>query len=232
MTDLHGTAHGKLSTYNKGCRCDSCREVKAAASREFYLRHRERLRARNLARYYANAEQAKAQAQRWQRANREKVRGYVAKWTAKNPDWERQWVAANPDKVAAKTRRYNQSEKGRDYYRRWQRDNADRVKAAGDKWRKANPDKVRQRGATQRFKRRGAETFRVTPNDWRRLCLRYDNACCYCGSTKPLTQDHVIPLSRGGRHSIGNIVPACLSCNSSKNNRLIVEWRAGRRRAA
>lgn len=37
--------------------------------------------------------------------------------------------------------------------------------------------------------------------------------------------DHVVPISRGGANSIGNIVAACGSCNSSKNDRLLTEWR-------
>lgn len=38
-----------------------------------------------------------------------------------------------------------------------------------------------------------------------------------------LTMDHVIPLSRGGDHSIDNIVPSCFSCNASKGNKLLSE---------
>ena len=36
-----------------------------------------------------------------------------------------------------------------------------------------------------------------------------------------LTQDHVIPLSKGGQHIKENIVPACPSCNSKKGNRML-----------
>lgn len=52
------------------------------------------------------------------------------------------------------------------------------------------------------------------------------NSCCYyCGSYVDISIDHVIPVSRGGRHSIGNLVAACKPCNSSKNNRTVMEWR-------
>ncbi len=36
--------------------------------------------------------------------------------------------------------------------------------------------------------------------------------------------DHVIPLSRGGKHALDNVVPACRGCNTSKNDRLPSEW--------
>lgn len=63
--------------------------------------------------------------------------------------------------------------------------------------------------------------------EWRRILKRSRGRCAYCGLRRVLTMDHVVPLSRGGRHSIGNVVAACGSCNSSKNSRLLVEWRKG-----
>ena len=43
--------------------------------------------------------------------------------------------------------------------------------------------------------------------------------CHYCGKTfkpKELTMDHVVPISRGGKSTKGNIVPCCKECNSKK----------------
>jgi len=47
--------------------------------------------------------------------------------------------------------------------------------------------------------------------------------CHYCGSKvgiKNLTMDHVIPLSRGGRSTKGNLVPCCKQCNTAKQSDL------------
>lgn len=49
--------------------------------------------------------------------------------------------------------------------------------------------------------------------------------CTYCPDPAT-TIDHVIPLTRGGDNYEGNLTPACRPCNSSKGNRLNVEWRA------
>ncbi|KYG79648.1 HNH endonuclease [Roseivirga seohaensis] len=43
--------------------------------------------------------------------------------------------------------------------------------------------------------------------------------CQYCGSTKSLTLDHVIPKSRGGKSSWQNLVAACYKCNSMKGDK-------------
>jgi hypothetical protein len=37
--------------------------------------------------------------------------------------------------------------------------------------------------------------------------------------------DHVIPLAKGGRHTIGNVLPVCGYCNSTKHSLLLVVWR-------
>ncbi len=47
--------------------------------------------------------------------------------------------------------------------------------------------------------------------------------CHYCGRNvgiKNLTMDHVVPLSRGGRSTKGNLVPCCKKCNTAKQSDL------------
>ena len=70
----------------------------------------------------------------------------------------------------------------------------------------------------------------ITAKDIVRMIGRLDGRCFYCGSLpEHLEIDHVVPLSRGGRHAIGNLVPACRPCNRAKHARFVVEFRYGRR---
>jgi 5-methylcytosine-specific restriction endonuclease McrA len=39
--------------------------------------------------------------------------------------------------------------------------------------------------------------------------------------------DHVVPLSRGGRTTKGNVTPVCKTCNTAKKQKLLMEWREG-----
>ena len=47
---------------------------------------------------------------------------------------------------------------------------------------------------------------------------RDNNSCQYCGSTRHLTIDHVVPKCRGGGDTWENLVVACSSCNTKKGN--------------
>jgi 5-methylcytosine-specific restriction endonuclease McrA len=51
--------------------------------------------------------------------------------------------------------------------------------------------------------------------------------CHWCGGSFPkeeLTMDHVVPITRGGMSSRGNLVPACKECNNRKKYLLPMEW--------
>lgn len=48
---------------------------------------------------------------------------------------------------------------------------------------------------------------------------RDNNTCQYCGSTRSLTIDHVIPRSRGGDSSWTNVTLACSTCNTRKGSK-------------
>lgn len=51
--------------------------------------------------------------------------------------------------------------------------------------------------------------------------------CQYCGQEKPpseLQPDHVVPVSKGGQHSIDNLVTSCVSCNAKKRDIDAIEF--------
>ena len=74
------------------------------------------------------------------------------------------------------------------------------------------------------FNRKTLLAEQYTPDEWHEKVAEYDFSCAYCGATVSITCDHIVPLSKGGRNIIDNIVPACLSCNSSKNASDVIEW--------
>jgi 5-methylcytosine-specific restriction endonuclease McrA len=64
--------------------------------------------------------------------------------------------------------------------------------------------------------RKKAKEMRAT-NWWQEQLNR--GICHYCGkkfAPEELTMDHIVPLSRGGKSTKGNIVPCCKECNNDK----------------
>ena len=64
----------------------------------------------------------------------------------------------------------------------------------------------------------------VSSKDWNIILDKFDNTCVYCGTLTDLTKDHIIPISKGGKHEISNLAPACKTCNSSKSDISLDEW--------
>ena len=67
-----------------------------------------------------------------------------------------------------------------------------------------------------------ADTYTVA--EWLHTVELFDNSCAYCGAKHNLTMDHIVPISKGGKNVFTNIVPACKSCNSSKNSSELIAW--------
>ena len=64
----------------------------------------------------------------------------------------------------------------------------------------------------------------LSPTEWAALVEAWAG-CAYCGATgRPLQKDCVLALSRGGRYTFLNVVPACASCNASKCNDEVTGW--------
>lgn len=61
---------------------------------------------------------------------------------------------------------------------------------------------------------------------------RQGNVCAYC--KQPCTglpdPEHVMPLSRGGRNDMSNLVAACRPCNADKCDLTLAEWATDRKR--
>ena len=85
--------------------------------------------------------------------------------------------------------------------------------------------RTRKARAARRRKRRMASVEHdLTDEQWTAIQAAWAG-CAYCGATdKSLQRDCVLPLSRGGRYTLDNIVPACGSCNASKCNDEVTGW--------
>ena len=193
----------------------------ALTSAERQRRYRERLgadvvRERRHAHYLANKDKVAEQSKAWAAANPDKVLEKAARYRESHPERVKEAQAKYSAKPESSLRyvRYRASGKG---------------KAYKQAWKAVNPERVRMQGladnARRRARKAGNGVFEITPKDMRRLLAQ---RCAECDGPGEHV-DHIIPVSRGGRHSIGNLQMLCAPCNHNKHNKLTVEWRARKR---
>jgi 5-methylcytosine-specific restriction endonuclease McrA len=83
---------------------------------------------------------------------------------------------------------------------------------------------ARSRYAKRRRRRVALADNDLTATQWATLVEAW-GGCAYCrAETGPLQRDCVLPISRGGRYTLENVVPACASCNASKHNDEVTGW--------
>lgn len=80
------------------------------------------------------------------------------------------------------------------------------------------------RAARRRKRRLSLVVNDLTTDQWDALREAW-GGCAYCGvSGVPVQRDCLLPVSRGGRYTLSNVVPACASCNTSKWNTEVTTW--------
>ena len=168
-------------------------------------------------------QRAEYNRQYWRRKHEECLanqRCYLRQWRKKHPEENRErqheYRKAHPDAV----RRYEEE---------YRRNHQGQIATRAAKYRQTENGRAKGRGARSRRRARLAGLMcSLTEFQWQAALSYFDNCCAYCGASNVvLAQEHVVPLTRGGAYIAANIVPACKSCNSSKNDASLDEWASG-----
>lgn len=195
--------HGSSSGYSHhGCRCDVCVEAKRARDRDYY----ERTRGDRARKVVLSPEER----------SRKAVERTIA------------WRKANPDKDKAQRERHrdNHREQRREdslarYYKQME-ENPEKVRQQRREWKRTDKGRAYQRVAN--YRRRSLPMSKEVRDWW----LEQRNAvCAYCQLAMATEIDHIVPVTKGGTNDRDNLVPACRSCNASKNDKTLTEWMEG-----
>jgi len=121
-----------------------------------------------------------------------------------------EWNKKNPEKAKKIQKDYRER-------------NREKVRMAQKKWARLNTNKIREYSRKRRNSKFNAKGFH-TQGEWELLKRQYGFICQSCNKSEPiikLTEDHIIPLSKGGTDYIDNIQPLCGSCNCKKHTKII-----------
>ena len=191
--------------------------------RKHWSENSEKYRAEKRKRYEENKPEILAKNRAYHLRHRDKTLQYL-----------RGYHRANRDRFVARSR---------DYYA----ENKVELLAKGKQYREENQEVIRERRKGYRTSLQNKMLKKAADNRRRtrkknnhavmysrdELSLRLDafsSCCAYCKATldiavpRQLTWDHFIPIVSGGPDCMGNLVPACHFCNSSKSDRDPWEW--------
>lgn len=112
-------------------------------------------------------------------------------------------------------------EKARSYDLAYRHNNPDSIRRKRQRFKQQHPERSRADSAIRRARKAAAPVIDYTAAQWHEQQEVQDHRCSYCGKRRKgkLTQDHIIPLSKGGSHTASNIVGACRFCNTSKHDK-------------
>lgn len=221
----HNGAKASTSGYRASCKsCD------VEYNRRYRAQNRDKVNAAKR-QWVANNKDKKAdQDRRYRQANKDSIKERINNWIAENKDHHY---------AQKKSYRLENKESKASTDRAWAQANKDKVNAISRRWRKRNPQKAaevakrsqakrpqrsREKAARRRALVRQNGVYQVQYQELTRLLSK---PCSYCGEPSKHI-DHIIPISRGGSHSIGNLTGACAACNLSKGAKFITEWKKGR----
>jgi len=148
----------------------------------------------------------------------------------------KRWREKHPERAKQVQQSYNERhpERRKEIVRAYYKRNTASENARAIAWRNANLEKSREHRRKSHYKNYEKDIFRmavrrskekeflVIDKDKRRIMSK---PCAHCGSNQNLHLDHIIPLARGGNHSVGNLQMLCARCNHSKNAKVMTEWR-------
>lgn len=114
----------------------------------------------------------------------------------------------------------------RERERQYREQNALFISQRMSEWGRTETGKAVRRQADRKRRAKKKQVHHVTVSAQQIAALQaaWNGCCAYCGSRNISEIDHFIPLSKGGPDCLGNYLPSCEWCNSSKHNDDPLEW--------
>lgn len=209
---------------------NECKECVAERGRVWRKNNPEKLKENSQKWNERNPGKSTARAKKWREENPERYKANLKKWHQENKSHanqrNRDWYQKNKDRNRENGDRWvkNNPEKAKAMYKRNAAKYKERHPEKAKEWQKNNPELLRAYCQQYRARKKRLPAT-LTLNQWRACKEVFNHSCAYCGKpSKRLQQEHFIAVTIGGNYTINNIIPACKSCNSSKQDRDFFDW--------
>ena len=139
------------------------------------------------------------------------------KWTKEyKKEYNKKWQKNNKERRKQYDKKYRNTHKEK--IKEWYQKNKEKELKRVKKWRKDNKQHYYFTKKQRELKKKEIVGSH-TQGEWEMLKAQYNWICPSCGKSEPeikLTEDHIIPISKGGSNNIENIQPLCKNCNCKK----------------
>jgi 5-methylcytosine-specific restriction endonuclease McrA len=191
-----------------------CKQCRKTHQRNYYVSNKEKFDKKQKLNRDSNKESINESARNRYQLNKEK-----------ESERKKIYYLNNKKKIDERNKNYNKINKRKRQKREriYYLENKESISEKSKIYIKNNPERNRNASAKRRVRQMQNGVYLITSKELKNL---YSANCFYCGFNKNIEIDHIVPISRGGSHSIGNLISACMTCNRSKNNKYLVEWKA------
>ena len=114
-------------------------------------------------------------------------------------------------------------EKDKEYYQR----NKSAINKRNNEYYQRNKDLFKIKAINRKKRVKYISDGTIKLESLNKMYEEQNHKCAYCGCDLEENQkhlDHILPISRGGKHTIKNVHWTCAECNLSKGNKTEEEW--------
>lgn len=110
--------------------------------------------------------------------------------------------------------------------KKYYEEHGNKIRSRVREWARVHPEEVKLAKKAYKANRRLSGPLKIKPSIVKRVFMRFNGKCLYCGKGIGLDYhlDHYLPISKGGTNDERNLVISCPACNLKKGNKAPREW--------
>lgn len=208
---------------------NTCKECRVVEKKEYSKLNKEKIKKYNKNYYLSNIDIIKEKNRNYSLLHKEEKTEYMRNYRATHPEYyinQKIYREKNKDKISARLKKWNLENNHRNIKikHKYNQENKEKLNSQMKLHYLKNKEKYliyRKR----RMSRLANLPSDLTNTEWQECLEFFNHKDAYTGlPMENISQDHIIPLSKGGAYTKNNIIPCELSINKSKHIKDMEEW--------